>query len=263
MNSSETFEYIEQEPEPVPEPTIPGQNDIKKSKGQSVSKEESTLDNSVKSKMKMSVPPINKEQSLSMEASTLDESKKSTNISTGEEIKHQFWIKNHYYDISEYSEKKEGLKIQILKDGENEFKAFIYDNNLNTYYYTISHRMKNAYNLDSITPKLIPNSNFNKENGLYFCGKKIGKYNKICKANEMMCKDCMKKNKELYHLDGHRSILININGRACSCSFKDNMFRCFGKFIHNKEIKNCIEGEFTCKACLELNKEKEYYYEEK
>ena len=81
--------------------------------------------------------------------------------------------------------------------------------------------MKKFYELDSITPKLIPDNNFNKENGLYFCGKKIEKYNKTCKANEMMCKDCMKKNKEMYNLNGHRSILININGRTCSNSFKN------------------------------------------
>ena len=249
MNSSETFEYKGSE--------VENQNDMNNSK------EGSELDMSAKSKMEVSVPSINKEQSLSMQGSTLDESAKSTNVSSDMEIKHLFWIKNQYYDISEFSEKKEGLKIQILKDKEKEFKSFIYDNNLNTYYFTISQRMKKFYELDSITPKLIPDNNFNKENGLYFCGKKIEKYNKTCKANEMMCKDCMKKNKEMYNLNGHRSILININGRTCSNSFKNRMFHCFGKFIVNKEIKNCIEGEFTCGACQELNKEKEYYYEGK
>ena len=57
-------------------------------------------------------------------------------------------------------------------------------------------------------------------------------------------------------------VLININGRISSNSFSDSHFRCYGKFIVNKEIKNCIPKEFTCKACQELYKQKEYYLEE-
>ena len=173
----------------------------------------------------------------------------------------QIQEKNEIIMSSKVKDKK-GIKIEKIKGKDNkENMAFIYQNDLNTYYFTISQKLFNFYELKTITPE--KKDELDKETGLYFCGKKIEQFNKICKPNEMMCKDCMKKNKEIYHLDNHRSALININGRVCTNSFKDKQFRCYGKFIDDKVIKNCIVGEFICNACKELNKNEKYYYGEK
>lgn len=241
MNSSETYDN----------------NENNQTLGQVSSVVGSTIVQS-KGKNEIMIPSTAKDKSLSNEDSTYDQTGKSTSAETGIEIKHDFWIKNEYYDISEYSQDKKGIKRQLLIDKDKEHMAFIYENDLNTYYFTLSQKFVKFYNIKSITPE--KKEELDNESGLYFCGKKIEQFNKICKANEMMCKDCMKKNKEIYHLDGHKSILININGRMSSNSFSDRQFRCFGKFIVNKEIKNCILNEFTCKACQELNKQKKYYY---
>ena len=268
MNSSETFESVEKiiiKPVSNKEQSSSKVESIKASSSidestSAQSKTSSHIDVSTssqsKSKNDVSTSSTNKGQSLSAEESTTDVSK-STSANTGVEIKHDFWIKHHYYDISEYSQEIKGLKRQILKENDKENVALIYENKLNTYYYAISQKLVEFYKVETTTPK--SKEEISKENGLHFCGKKIEQYNKICRENEMMCKDCMKKNKEIYHLDSHKSILININGRVCTNSYSDRMFRCFGKFYVNKEIKNCIFGEFICKACQELNKQKKYY----
>ena len=254
MNSSETFESVDKiifKPLPKKDQT----SSIDESTS-AQSKTSSSINVNISAQSKVSTSSLNKGQFSSVEDSTTDESK-STSGNTGVEIKHDFWIKHHYYDISEYSQEKKGLKRQILKEKDKENVAFIYENKLNTYCYAISQKLVEFYKIQTTVPKT--KEELDKENGLHFCGKKIEQYNKICRANEMMCKDCMKKNKEIYNLDSHKSILININGRVSTNSYKDRMFRCFGKFYVNKEIKNCIIGEFTCKACQELNKQKNYY----
>ena len=247
MNSSETIEY--------------GENNIETNKGQESSNTENAFVQ-IQEKNEIIMSSKVKDKSLSIEDSTYDQTGKSTRAETGIEIKHDFWIKNEYYDLSEYSKDKKGIKIEKIKGKDNkENMAFIYQNDLNTYYFTISQKLFNFYELKTITPE--KKDELDKETGLYFCGKKIEQFNKICKPNEMMCKDCMKKNKEIYHLDNHRSALININGRVCTNSFKDKQFRCYGKFIDDKVIKNCIVGEFICNACKELSKNEKYYYGEK
>lgn len=247
MNSSETFEYVENN-----KAQIKGQESS--TFGNPLAQEKKNLEN-----LEKFIPPASKDKNYS-EDSTNDLTGRSTRSETGIEIKHDFWIKNKYYDLSEYSAEKKGIKRQMLKDKDKEKMAFIYQNDLSTYYFTISQNLADVYEIKTITPK--EKKDLDKENGLYFCGKKIEQFNKICRANEMMCKDCMKKNKEIYHLDRHKHVLININGRMCTNSFSDRNFRCYGKFIVNKEIKNCIIGEFTCKACHELNRQKKYYSSE-
>ena len=249
LNSSETCEYSENN---------------KISQNQTLGQASSVIGSKLsqlKGKNEIMIPSTAKDKSLSNEDSTYDETGKSTSAETGIEIKHNFWIKYEYYDKSDFSKAKKGLKIQLLIDKDKEYKAFIYENDLNTYYFTVSQNLAKFYKIETVTPE--KKEEVDKESGLYFCGKKIEQFNKICKANEMMCKDCMKKNKEIYHLVGQKHILININGRISSNSFSDSKFRCYGKFIVNKEIKNCIPNEFRCKACQELYKQKEYYLEEK
>jgi len=188
----------------------------------------------------------------------LDYEKYDEEIIPGRKIK--FWAKNLLYDIIALPEEKNiNLEKITFKDyfsclGRN---AFLYEDNLKTYFFTICQKLKTFYNIDNKNPE-----NMNKKNykyGLCFCSKYIEEFDMKCKPDEMICEQCMKDNKEIYHLNKHKSILININGRVSTNAFKDQKFHCLGKFKINKEIKNCIPEEFTCIACQKLNESKDYY----
>ena len=169
------------------------------------------------------------------------------------------WIKNKLYDSTSLFENldKQGDKQESFS---NKYMAYEYPNDLKTYNVSISQFLISNYKLGKISSKVIDQKDYDSKLGLYFCGKDIKEFGKKCSPNEMMCKDCMKKNKEIYHLDGHKSLSININGRICSSAFKDKKFHCCGKFKIGKTVKNCINNDdFTCKACKELNQNFEYY----
>ena len=168
------------------------------------------------------------------------------------------WIKNKLYDSTSLFENldKQGDKQESFS---NKYMAYEYPNDLKTYNVSISQFLISNYKLGKISSKVIDQKDYDSKLGLYFCGKDIKEFGKKCSPNEMMCKDCMKKNKEIYHLDGHKSLSININGRICSSAFKDKKFHCCGKFRFGKTVRNCINDDFTCKACKELNQNFEYY----
>ena len=172
-----------------------------------------------------------------------------------------FWIKNRYSDyFIESNDKSEKIPIQKLcfKDINNkEYLAYLYEDNLKTYNFAIS-KFFPGY---KPSKKEVEDEKFRKECRLYFCGKTIRDYKKICKQDEMMCNECMEKNLRLYELNSQKHYLININGRVCSDNFKggERKYHCIGKFVVNKEIKNCLPGEFSCKACNMLNGIKSYY----
>lgn len=168
------------------------------------------------------------------------------------------WIKNKLYDSTSLFENldKQGDKQESFS---NKYMAYEYPNDLKTYNVSISQFLISNYKLGKISSKVIDQKDYDSKLGLYFCGKDIKEFGKKCSPNEMMCKDCMKKNKEIYHLDGHKSLSININGRICSSAFKDKKFHCCGKFRFGKTVRNCISDDFTCKACKELNQNFEYY----
>ena len=169
------------------------------------------------------------------------------------------WIKNKLYDSTSLFENldKQGDKQESFS---NKYMAYEYPNDLKTYNVSISQFLISNYKLGKISSKVIDQKDYDSKLGLYFCGKDIKEFGKKCSPNEMMCKDCMKKNKEIYHLDGHKSLSININGRICSSAFKDKKFHCCGKFKIGKTVKNCINNDdFTCKACKELNQNFIYY----
>ena len=95
--------------------------------------------------------------------------------------------------------------------------------------------------------------------GLFFCGKKINegiKEEKKCSPNEFICKDCMKLNKEIYYINKTNDYLININGRVAK--MHKGKYHCFGHFLFDREIKDCI-NKFSCKACKMLDSIKDYY----
>lgn len=167
------------------------------------------------------------------------------------------WIKNKLYDSTSLFENldKQGDKKESFS---NKYMAYEYPNDLKTYNVSISQSLISNYKLEKISSKVIDQKDYDSKLGLYFCGKDIKEFGKKCSPNEMMCKDCMKKNKEIYHLD-HKSLSININGRICSSAFKDKKFHCCGKFRFGKTVRNCINDDFTCKACKELNQNFEYY----
>ena len=168
------------------------------------------------------------------------------------------WIKNKLYDSTSLFENldKQGDKQESFS---NKYMAYEYPNDLKTYNVSISQFLISNYKLGKISSKVIDQKDYDSKLGLYFCGKDIKEFGKKCSPNEMMCKDCMKKNKEIYHLD-HKSLSININGRICSSAFKDKKFHCCGKFKIGKTVKNCINNDdFTCKACKELNQNFIYY----
>ena len=206
--------------------------------------------------------------------STMDSSKftesaeEPLNLETSMEIKLKtnFWIKNEYYDKSQLFGKahKKGIKeIKLIEDDKksdkrNEYTAYAYNDDLNTYNFAISQKILSTYKMnDIITKGKADDNNFNSEYGLYFCGKNIKK-DICCKPGQMICKNCMEKNKEFYSLSNHKSALININGRV-ACKFKDGLYHCLGKFKIVQTIKNCLNDEFCCKACEELNKNIQYY----
>ena len=168
------------------------------------------------------------------------------------------WIKNKLYDSTSLFENldKQGDKKESFS---NKYMAYEYPNDLKTYNVSISQSLISNYKLEKISSKVIDQKDYDSKLGLYFCGKDIKEFGKKCSPNEMMCKDCMKKNKEIYHLNDHKSLSININGRICSSAFKDKKFHCCGKFRFGKTVRNCINDDFTCKACKELNQNFEYY----
>ena len=223
LNSSETFEYIEE--------TGSTEEEAKIQKLSESTKEDSKIQNLSESTQKDSDFKIQKE----------------------------FWINSEYYDKSLLFGKapKKGMKEIELDDKSTKYTAYSYNNNLNTYNFAISQKILNTYKMNDIITKGKTIDNFNSEYGLCFCGKNIKK-DIYCKPGQMSCKNCMEKNKEYYGLNEHKSALININGRV-ACKFNDGSYHCLGKFEVGNNIKNCVNKEFCCKACEELNKNIEYY----
>ena len=190
--------------------------------------------------------------------STMDSSMQKSYIETPNKAE-QFWIKNKYYDNA--INVKANLKKKYIKELEKEYCVFFYDDNFRTYHFAISQCFCEL--LSYKIPKIeIMNDQYKEEYGLCFCGREIKEYNKKCSPNEMMCDECMKKNMEIYELSKNKyakHILININGRVCINNFEDKKYHCLGKFYKGKEIKCCVPGEFSCKACQSLDKIKTYY----
>jgi hypothetical protein len=100
-------------------------------------------------------------------------------------------------------------------------------------------------------------SKYNHILGLFFCKKNIKlneKTAKTCTPNVFMCKNCVKINKKIYNLKDH--YLINIYGRVSKKN--KGLYHCFGNFLVNNKIEECITS-YVCRACSLLNCFSDYY----
>ena len=167
--------------------------------------------------------------------------------------KKKYWLQYKLYDIKQF----ENLKYPILFPIKEEIYSYFYYNELTTSHYIQSIKFGEKY---SINNDIEIDDNYNKSLGLFFCGKEIILENneiKKCCPNEMICRECMEKNKKRYKLENRYS--ININGRAAKKH--NNNFHCFGHFIIGRQIENCV-GKFSCEACKLLDKYEKYYFPE-
>jgi len=168
-----------------------------------------------------------------------------------------FCLKYKFYDISltpELTNFNHPIKYKI----NDEYFSFVYPNELITFCITVSGFIFKNNMLNS-EPKCIEykESNFNQILGLFFCGNNI-KLNentiKKCAPNEFICKDCVEINKKTYNLKSH--YLINFYGRVCKKN--KGVYHCFGKFLVNKKIEDCITS-YVCRGCSFLNSFLNYY----
>lgn len=233
-------------------------NDLNSSESYEIEvKEEENKEDTTKEEMQPVDYSVDQSKS-GISESTMDSSMQKSYIETPNKAE-QFWIKNKYYDNA--INVKANLKKKYIKELEKEYCVFFYDDNFRTYNFAISQCFCEL--LSYKIPKIeIMNDQYKEEYGLCFCGREINEYNKKCSPNEMMCDECMKKNKEIYELSKNnfaKYILININGRVCINNLEDKKYHCLGKFSKGKETKCCVPGEFSCKACQSLDKIKTYY----
>ena len=181
----------------------------------------------------------------------------SYNLFSQSDEKVKYWIEFKLYDnIVDYNNKK-NIKLPKLIQLDEEKYYYLYANKLKTYYYIKSAFLGSNQSIN----KDIDESKLNESLGLFFCGKNIEYNNEniICSPNNMICKNCMEKNRIRYNLKD--KYLININGRVAKKNKnKDEGFHCFGHFLIEKiQIENCLD-KFCCEACKLLNKFEKYYY---
>lgn len=167
--------------------------------------------------------------------------------------KKDYWLKYKLYDVKVNNKNLDKLNIYQLSDDKC---CYFYKNELITYYFVKSVQFGENYSIDNESLK---DPEYKESFGLFFCGKNINYNNEKdikCCPNQMICKECMKKNKKIYNLD--KLYLININGRLAK-KRKDGNFHCFGHFIKGNLIENCMK-EFTCEACKLLKSYENYYF---
>lgn len=169
----------------------------------------------------------------------------------------QHCLKYKLYDISltqELINFNHPIKYKI----NDEYFSFVYPNELITFCITVSGFMfkNNMFNSDEICSEY-KGSEYNHILGLFFC-ERIIKLNentiKKCTPNEFMCKTCEDINKKIYNLKDH--YLINIYGRISKKN--KGLYHCFGNFLVNNKIEECISS-YVCKACSLLNCFSNYY----
>ena len=174
-----------------------------------------------------------------------------------------FRLKNKLNDIT-YTQKMYEINQPPKYKINNSSFTFIYPNITITHCFALSELLKSdKLNFDNliVDENAINDSIYNKQLCLFFCGMEIDIGNgtkKNCSPNQFMCRKCMNINKKLYHLKKH--YLINIIGRASKIN--KGTFHCFGQFLVNDQIEDCITN-FTCEGCKLLNLYSKYYLFEK
>ena len=183
----------------------------------------------------------------------------SQNISTDyssilDEDRIKYYIDQNLYDVYDTKIDKGNFKYLTQIKLEKNKDCFLYKNDLITYYFIKSYQ----FGKFSINNDILTDNQYHKAFGLFFCGNKIKLENnetKKCCANEMMCKECMEKNKKRYNIKN--KYLININGRVAK-KYKEKI-HCFGHFLKENQIYDCID-KFSCEACKLLDKFEKYYF---
>ena len=164
---------------------------------------------------------------------------------------------NELYDVILYEEKDVEKKILIPE--KNKEYGFVYRNDINTNYITISSFFGEKKIINELSEKDIENRNYFELIGQYFCEKevevKLETEKKIkCCPNKFMCKSCMDINKKKYNIKNN--YLINIKGRVSIVN--KGSYHCFGNFLSGNKVEDCI-SKFSCKACKLLDLYSEYY----
>ena len=168
-----------------------------------------------------------------------------------------YCLKYKLYDITltqELINFNHPIKYKI----NDEHFSFVYPNELITFCITISGLMfkNNMINSDEICREY-KGSKYNHILGLFFCKKNIKLNEKTtlkCTPNVFMCKNCVEINKRIYNLKDH--YLINIYGRVSKKN--KGLYHCFGNFLVNNKIEECITS-YICRACCLLNSFSHYY----
>ena len=178
----------------------------------------------------------------------------STSFPTISEEKKNYWINCKLYDVK-IKNKNFDYPILYVLDKETNKYCYLYKNELVTYNFVKSVIFGDNY---TINDELLKDKNYHESFGLCFCQSNIilnEKEIQKCCPNEMVCKDCMEKNKNMYNLKN--KYLININGRAARKHKR--RFHCFGHFLIGNQIENCVD-KFSCEACKLLDKFENYYF---
>ena len=170
-----------------------------------------------------------------------------------------YCLRHKIYDIPlthEIMNFNHPLKYKI----NEKYYAFVYPNEQITYLLTISGFLLNGKEIKNPVDNKINDYKYNSILGLYFCGENIELKidNEIifkrCSPNDFICKKCMEINKNIYSLKNH--YLINIIGRISRIN--KGRYHCFGHFMINNQIKECIT-KFCCKGCYQLNLYSKYF----
>ena len=177
--------------------------------------------------------------------------------------KSEYYERNKFYDILLNIVDKDVITPEKYKINDKLF-TFVYPDNLNSYYISESRNLLEHKKDEKISNiNNISKVKYYKSLGLYFCEKiieiQIEKdfFKKKCTPNEFMCKDCMKINKNKYHINN--KYLININGRVSIIN--KGKYHCFCHFLcSDKKIYDCI-NKYSCKACIMLDTFSKYFEE--
>ena len=171
-----------------------------------------------------------------------------------------FYLKHKLYDLQLTQNINIYENTQPCKYIINEnFSTFTYPNKVYTFSLAISGFLKtDKINEDNASiNKEIKNNKYYHKFGIYFCEKDIsledGQHKK-CAPNDFMCKECMKKNRNIYNLKNN--YMINIIGRIAKKN--KGSYHCFGHFLVGENIEDCLT-KFTCEGCKLLNLYSEYF----
>ena len=208
-----------------------------------------------------------KDKSVSLDDSSLHKIDSSNNHNKDSEslenkfntVRMNFYLKYNLYDTTLNLPIQENPSIPKKYKINEEKYAFLYPNEkIISYCITKTGYLNNEFNS---TNEYDNDIQFDKNLGLYFCGKVIeiktekGSIEEKCAPNQFICKQCMEKSKKRYKIKNN--YLINIYGRVATKN--KGSYHCFGHFSCGNQIEDCIK-KFSCKACKLIDLYSKYYF---